>query len=218
MKKSIFIPVLLINSAIVITLFLLHKNTSAEFLRLDIDHSLGEIYETILLIASSFLIYKFLYLPKRKNIFIPVLLLFVYMVLDSLFSLHEMFGVVVHDLTLIQNLAGELNVNNQAAAELLYFSIIGISFLVSTLALILKASLKDLQKLFFILSGVAVIFLGGIVVDFIRDIETLDLGGVSDIGLLEDFLELLGIVLSFQIVFLLTHKDFATKFMTKKKT
>lgn len=115
------------------------SNNSPEFLMVDADGSLPEIFQYLKYVALIILISKLIY-GKRKPVYFPWLFLFVLMLFDDALQLHERFGKFFAHFFELSNNFGLRSVD---FGELIYAFLVGIIFFGSLFFCYTNASKSD---------------------------------------------------------------------------
>ena len=184
-----------IHFLIFITLICLHIIFEHRIFKIDQEYSISEIYELLLFSSASVIIWK----SQIKGLK-PLSLLIAFFAADNLLGIHELTGVEIAKNEQVIYFADQIKIKTQSVAELVYFSILGlISSGVSVYSLI-KTDKVNKNLVFGVISCIMIIFIGGVVVDFMRDTKYLNLPS-EWAGLVEDSIELQGIITLFLFVY-----------------
>lgn len=196
-QESVLLGV--INLVLFFVLLVLHNTLPYGIFKVDVDQSISEIIEVILLLSCGALSFKILPKLYNKALFRSLGIIFVYLALDDYFSIHERFGIYIREAKLITDFSNKYSLWNQSVSELLYFGLL-LFFTVLILGLpFLKADAASKKVFVLSIIGIFIASLGAVVFDFLHDVESLKLN-IKDPNQIEDSLELFGFFLNLQIM------------------
>ncbi len=196
MTKVHFKLILALNLLIISILSILHLATDIPYLQLDHDYSLGEFYETILLSITAWILYYKFYKEKKLGVFRNFSAIIFFLILDNLFSIHELTSIVIKKLDFIEDLSDKYQIESQSIAELIYFLVFGIIFILLIIFKLFKASKSESNYFTAIFIGISILLAGGVIFDFLRDTKYVNIDMRYE-GFVEDFIELFGIFTTF---------------------
>lgn len=197
MKSSKHSLNILSGITVFVSLVIIHTQSSAEFLQLDVDKSLPEIIEALCMIAGGIILHNQIFQILQSQYIKRVGYFLFYIAADNFLSIHEKVGIQLNSSNFVQELSAEYHIWNQAISELLYFAVLGFFVLIFLLIPLTKESREVKIISISIFVGIGIIFTGGVIIDFIHELPGII---VPHVALVEDGTELLGHIITFQII------------------